>query len=82
MKQQSIICLPKEPKALAVLRDGSAKTGDEALWQYYEEHRYVYKMSRNVYQDVTAPCNGGVQVKLDGKWGLRQQMERWSYLCV
>lgn len=60
----------KETKALAVLRDGIAKTGDEALRQYYEEHRYVYKMSCNVYQDVTAPCNGGVQVKLDGKWGL------------
>ena len=27
-------------------------------------------MNRNTYQDVTAICNGGIQVKNDGLWGL------------
>lgn len=60
----------KAKKALDVLKAGIEKTGSEELRQFYEENRYLYKMNRNTYQDVTAICNGGIQVANDGLWGL------------
>lgn len=60
----------KASKALETLREGIEKTGSETLRQFYEEKRYLYKMNRNTYQDVTAICNGGIQVENDGRWGL------------
>ena len=57
-------------EALAVLRDGVAKTGSEELEALYEQERYQYQMEDNLFQDVTAIYNGAVQVKKDGRWGL------------
>lgn len=56
--------------ALGVLRDGIRRTDSEQLRALYEANRYRYRMGRNTYQDVTAPCNGAIQVFQDGFWGL------------
>lgn len=60
----------KAKKALEVLKTGIEKTGSTELRQFYEDNRYLYKMNRNTYQEVTAICNGGIQVANDGLWGL------------
>lgn len=60
----------KAKKALETLKVGIEKTGSEELRQFYEQNRYLYKLNRNTYQEVTEICNGGIQVKNDGLWGL------------
>lgn len=67
---QYYLDMNKAKKALDVLKAGIEKTGSAELRQFYEENRYLYKMSRNTYQEVTAICNGGIQVANDGLWGL------------
>lgn len=56
--------------ALAVLRDGIAKTGDEALTTLYESCRYAYQKGYAVYDDVTAASGMTIGVSRDGLWGL------------
>ena len=57
-------------EALAVLRDGVAKTGDAELEALYEQERYQYRTGDDLFQEVTAIYNGAVQVKRNGLWGL------------
>ncbi len=57
-------------QALAVLRDGIAKTGSAELTALYEEHRYAFTFGRTAYEEVTAIYNGAIQVALGGRWGL------------
>ncbi len=56
--------------ALATLRLGIGRTGDTALWDYYEQARYEYKIEKDAFEDVTAYHSNGIQVKRDGLWGL------------
>lgn len=67
---QYYLDISKETKAFSVLVDGIEKTGSEALKQLYEESRYMYRLGRMTYQDVTTIYNGAVQVFLDGYWGM------------
>jgi len=60
----------KTHEALAVLKDGVNKTGDEDIIALYEKTRYAFEISRASYDDVTMIFNQTVQVKLDGKWGI------------
>ena len=60
----------EETDALAVLRDGIEKTGNDELLLYYEQTRYMYTVNNYTYEDVTATYNGAIQVKMDGLWGL------------
>lgn len=60
----------KETEAFAALRSGIEKTGSAELTELYEDTRYAFKLNRATYQDATATCNGAIQVKLDGFWGL------------
>jgi len=71
----------KLKEALAVLRDGIGKTGDEALIRLYEDERYQFCIRRNYYYDVTEICNGKVQVRLDGGWGLADSQGRLLVPC-
>ena len=57
-------------EALAVLRSGIQRTGDQELNRLYEDRRYEYTFGRAAYENVTAICNGGIQVEENGKWGL------------
>ena len=56
--------------AFSVLRAGIAKTEDEGLKAYYESVRYQFKMQNDLFEDVTATCNGAIQVKSNGRWGM------------
>ncbi len=56
--------------ALAVMRDGIARTGDEKLTELYEANRYAFTLRDRDYEDVTAILNGAIAVKRDGKWGI------------
>ena len=47
-----------------------ARTESQDLVDLYEANRYLFKLERSTYHDVTAIVNGTIQVKLDGKWGL------------
>jgi len=62
--------------ALSVLRQGVARTGDEALKYFYEQERYAFTTSRVAFEDVTAFFNSGLQVKNDGLWGLANMQGR------
>jgi len=64
------LSISRIPDALAVLREGIEKTGDEALIAQYENNRYAYKTSRTAYDYVAAISGQCVQVKSDGLWGL------------
>ena len=57
-------------EALVVLRSGIQRTGDQELNRLYEDRRYEYTFGRAAYENVTAICNGGIQVEENGKWGL------------
>ena len=57
-------------EAFAALRNGISKTGSAELESYYESIRYQFKMQNGVFQDVATACNGAVQVKANGYWGL------------
>ena len=56
--------------ALAVLRAGIEKTGNEELIEIYEKNRYAYQMNRTSYTYVTAIYMDTAQVQSDGLWGL------------
>lgn len=56
--------------AFAALRNGIAKTGSEELEAFYESQRYQFTMHNHIFEDVTTACNGAVQVKANGRWGL------------
>lgn len=56
--------------AFSALRTGIAKTADEDLKAYYESVRYQFKVQNDLFEDVTAICNGAIQVKSNGRWGL------------
>lgn len=56
--------------AFAVLRDGVSRTGSGELEAFYESVRYQFRMNNDVFEDVTATCNGAIQVKANGRWGL------------
>jgi len=56
--------------ALAALKDGIAKTGDEGLTRLYEDSRYAFTLSRDFYDEAGALCGGASQVALNGRWGL------------
>lgn len=58
--------------ALAVLRNGISKTGAAELIELYENSRYVYRLNRNAYEDVTAIFRGTIQVLQNGKWGVAE----------
>lgn len=61
----------KETEAFEVLRSGIEKTGSEMLLDLYESTRYQFSTMRAVYQEVTAPYSGAIQVMDEsGKWGL------------
>ena len=60
----------KTADALAALRDGIAKTGDEGLVRLYEDNRYVYNLGRDFYENAGMIHNGTVQVAKNGCWGL------------
>lgn len=57
-------------EALAVMRDGIAKTEDKDLISLYEDNRYYYTIREYYYEDITAAFNGAVAVKRGGKWGV------------
>lgn len=57
-------------EAFSVLRDGVSKTGSEELEMLYESVRYQFRTHNELYEDVTATCNGAIQVKANGHWGL------------
>lgn len=67
----------KETEAFAALRSGIEKTGSAELTELYEDTRYAFKLNRATYQDATATCNGAIQVKLDGFWGLANSAGSW-----
>lgn len=56
-------------QALHVLLDGIGATDSAELVERYEDTRYAYFMSGNIYEDVTAVCSGAIQVKRNGLWG-------------
>lgn len=56
--------------ALDILKRGIDRFNSDTLSNYYEENRYDYSIGLNAYEDVTVGLNGGIQVKLDGLWGL------------
>lgn len=56
--------------ALAVLKTGIAKTGDEELTRLYEDNRYEFSLGRDFYDEAAAICGGASQVAKDGRWGL------------
>lgn len=60
----------KTAKALAALRDGIGKTGDESLIRCYEDNRYEYRTSRDFYEETGGIHQGTAAVKKDGHWGL------------
>lgn len=60
----------KEQEAFSVLKDGIEKTGSQELTEFYEANRYVYRIGRGAYQEVTALMNGYIQVQQEGLWGL------------
>ena len=60
----------KTTDALAALRAGIGKTGDELLVDMYEKNRYVYETNRTTYDSLTAICGSTIQVRVDGLWGL------------
>ena len=62
----------KLQEALAVLRNGISKTGAAELIELYENSRYVYRLNRNAYEDVTAIFRGTIQVLQNGKWGVAE----------
>ena len=62
--------ISRVPDALAVLKTGIDKTGNEALVLLYEKNRYSYEMNRTVYDCVTAIFNSSIQVRTDGLWGI------------
>lgn len=64
------LSVAEESTALEILRDGIARTESQDLVDLYEANRYLFKLERSTYHDVTAIVNGTIQVKLDGKWGL------------
>ena len=64
------LAISKESTALSVLRDGIAKTGSQELVDLYEANRYLFKLERSTYQNVTATVGNTIQVQLDGAWGL------------
>lgn len=64
------LSISKSTEAYEVLRSGIERTGSQELIRLYEENRYQYRTGRTTYQDVTATCNGSIQVMQDGLWGL------------
>ena len=56
--------------ALAALRTGIGKTGDEQLVEMYEHNRYAYETNRTKYDNVTAIHDSMIQVQVEGLWGL------------
>ena len=60
----------KTSDALAVLRNGIAKTGSEDLTRLYEERRYAFRCGRNVYDEASEIYRGTSQVAQGGLWGL------------
>jgi len=56
--------------ALKTLKLGIERTNDESLRNYYEQQRYAFNLGRDVYDDVTAFLNGGIQVKKNNLWGI------------
>ena len=67
---QYYLAASKEQEAFAALRSGIEKTGSEMLLELYESSRYQFATMRSKYQDVTATCNGAIQVMDNGCWGL------------
>ena len=57
-------------EAIAALRIGYARTGDEDLGRAYESIRYAYTSNGELYDEVTAVYNGMIQVKRMGSWGM------------
>ena len=64
------LSVKKYDQAFSALRNGIDKTGSQQLIDFYEDNRYVYKMGRLCYDEVTSGWNGAIQVKEDGKWGI------------
>lgn len=57
-------------QGLAMLKNGIERTGSEDLLEQYEKNRYEYTMRGNVFDEVTAPYLGAIQVKRGGFWGV------------
>lgn len=64
------IARSKLNEALIVLKDGIAKTKSKELITLYENNRYVYRIGRDIYEDVTAIHGTTIGVQLGGLWGL------------
>lgn len=60
----------KTREALEILKRGIAATGSEELKDLYEAERYAYKRGLATFEAVTSVCNGAIQVKRNGAWGL------------
>ena len=56
--------------ALGMLRLGIVRTGDAALSAYYERERYAFSLGHDIFEDVTTYHSNGIQVQMDGLWGL------------
>ena len=57
-------------EALAALRDGISKTGDQILVDLYEKNRYTYTIGHQVYEDLKDIFEKTIGVKKEGFWGL------------
>ena len=64
------LSISKIPDALAVLRTGIGKTGNEDLADIYELNRYAYELNRTSYDYVAAIYGSTIQVQREGLWGL------------
>ena len=56
--------------ALKIMKLGIERTNEENLINLYESRRYAYTIGSEIFEDVTAYHNGGIQVKSGGFWGL------------
>ena len=60
----------KITKAIAALRTGVEHTGDESLYERYEQERYAIDYCGYEYEDATEIYNGKLQVRSMDLWGL------------
>jgi tetratricopeptide (TPR) repeat protein len=59
------------PDAMAALLKGIEKTGDERIFNFYEQERYAFRVNRANYDNVMTGFNSTFQVLCDeGFWGL------------
>ena len=67
--------------ALDILREGSERTGDAELTDYYEKLRYDYHIGYEIYEEASEIANGASMVRKDGLWGLASQSGKLTIPC-